>query len=390
MKTKDEELAEIIEKGLEKYNKSMVGAIVRPELGNQVATKDAIRRYANGTGDLNPLWLSEDYAKRSIHGDIIAPPFFLTAISEGQAIIGLPGLITTFVGAEWEWQRNIRVNDSFTVTNRLLELQDKSHKKEQYRFLQSGIIRYINQNNQVAGSCKWNAIRSGNKLAGDKQDDKKTEKKAEKAEIKVYQYSDEELDEIYRTIDQEEIRGALTRYWEDVQIGEELMPVVKGPLSLSDMVAYAVGTGWHRISLAHGAKLSYLRKKPGLSYRDPETGAPEPVANSHFQNIAANVLMGSPVAIDLGFQRICWLGHLVTNWMSDYGFLKKLSCRLQQFVRFGDTNWCKGKVREKKTQDGENLVMLDLFLENQHGETTATAEATVSLPGKSTVKGFSD
>lgn len=383
MKTKDDELAGIIEKGLEKYQQKMVGAIIRPEIANQVATRDAIRRFANGTGDLNPLWISEDYAKRSIYGDIVAPPFFLTAISEGQAIIGLPGLITTFVGAEWEWHRSIRVNDSFSVTNQLLELKDKGNQETPYRFLQSGIIRYVNQNGQVVGSCKWNAMRTASKLAGKSTPEKEENNRSRKPGIKIHQYSKEELNDIYGCIDREEVRGANARYWEDVQPGDELIPVVKGPLGLSDMVAYAIGTGWHRVSLAHGAKLSYLRAKPGLSYIDPDTGAPEPVANSHFQDTAAKVLMGSPIAIDLGFQRVCWHGHLVTNWLGDYGFLKKLSCRLQQFVRFGDTNWCKGRVTGKKEEKGEHLVQLELTLENQRGETTATAEATVSLPSKS-------
>ena len=33
---------------------------------------------------------------------------------------------------------------------------------------------------------------------------------------------------------QEDIRGAMPRYWEDVAIGEELTPVVFGPLTLNE------------------------------------------------------------------------------------------------------------------------------------------------------------
>jgi acyl dehydratase len=378
-----ENLADIVTKGLKKYKKSMVGAIIRPQQGNHVATKDAIRHFANGTGDLNPLWISEDYAKKSIYGDIIAPPFFLNAISEGQAILGLPGLISTFVGAEWEWHQVIRVNDAFAVTNQLLELDEKGGEEGQRRFLQSGVQRYSNQRGELVGSCKWNMMRTEMKLGGG---GKKGGKKRSQPEAKAHQYSEKALSEIYKGIESEEIRGGKARYWEDVSEGDELGEVIKGPLSISDMIAWAIGTSWHRLELAYGAKLAHLRKKPGLAYKDPNTGAPEPIANSHFIDSAAQILMGSPLPIDLGMQRLTWFGHLVTNWMSDYGFLMSLSGRIREFVRFGDTNWCTGKIVKKFKENDKYLVGLALKSQNQRGDTTMTGEAVVALPAKSTIK----
>ncbi len=148
------------------------------------------------------------------------------------------------------------------------------------------------------------------------------------------------------------------------------------------MVAWAMGTGWHRAGLAHELKLLQLREKPGLSYTDPDTGSPEPIANSHFLPSAAKILMGSPLPLDLGFQRISWLGHLITNWMSDYGFLKKLNARLKSFVCFGDTSWCKGEVVKRWKEEEEHLVELELFCENQRGEITMTGTGIVLLPSK--------
>ena len=198
----------------------------------------------------------------------------------------------------------------------------------------------------------------------------------------IHFYTEEELAAIYQALDTEEVRGGKPRYWEDVNIDDELVPIVKGPLSLSDMVAWAIGTGWHRIELAHGAKLSFLRKKPGLSYQDPDTGVPEPIANSHFLGPAAKILMGSPLPIDLGMQRLTWFGHLITNWMSDDGFLKSLHGRIKEFVRFGDTNWCKGKVSNKYVKEGQHSVELELHAENQRGEITTQGTAVVLLPSK--------
>ncbi|RLB31869.1 MAG: hypothetical protein DRH20_15355, partial [Deltaproteobacteria bacterium] len=330
------------------------------------------------TGDHNPLWLDEDYAKRGIHRGIIAPPFFLTAVSEGQAIIGLPGLVSTFVGAEWEWHRVIRVDDRFTVSNRLLELEDKGGPDGRRRFLQSGILSYVNQRQETVGTCTWHMMRTERKLGGGE----KGRRREKDSGIRIHRYSDEELEAICSAVEAEEIRGAAPRWYETVAVGDELVPVVKGPLSLSDMVAWAIGAAWHRIALAHGPKLLHLRSKPGLSYKDPETGAPEPISLSHFHPAAAEILMGSPLPLDLGFQRICWFGHLVTNWMSDHGFLRKLNARLEAFVRFGDTNWCRGKIVKKWVDGKDHLVEMELHSENQRGEITMTGNAVVALPSK--------
>lgn len=368
---------DIVDQGLEKYRTHLAGTIIRPPQGNHVATRDAIRHFANGMGDSNPLWLSDDHARRSIYGCIIASPLFLNAISEGQAIVGLPGLISTFVGAEWEWHKIIRVNDAFTVTNVLFDLNDLGRERGDRRFLQTGLLRYENQRGELVGTCKWNMMRSESKLGG-----KGNRRKGKSSGTPIYRYSEEDLDQIYQAIEAEEIRSAQPRYWEEVKVDDEIKPVVKGPLSLSDMVAWAVGTSWHRIELAHGPKLLHLRKYPALSYIDPDTMVPEPIANSHFLPAAAKILMGSPVPMDLGFQRVCWLGHPVTNWMSDYGCLKRLDARLKAFVRFGDTNWCGGRVVKKWVDKDEHLVEIALSCENQHGDITTTGTAVVALPSK--------
>lgn len=373
------DLKEIIEKGIEKYKRERVGKIISPPQGNETATKDAIRHFANGLGDPNPLWRDEEYAKKSPYGGLIAPPFFLNAISESQAITGLPGLISTFVGSEWEWYKPIRINDRFSVTNRLLDLKDLPDNNGRRRLLQSGLLNYSNQNGDIVGRCQWNMMRTEIKPGQSKHDE--TKKNTVKKEARCY--SEEELAKIYAAVEAEKIRGNAPRFFEEVNLGEELQPVVKGPLAISDMVAWAIGIGWHRIELAHGMKLLYLRANPGLAYTDPESGSPEPIANSHFWPSASRILMGSSLPLDLGFQRVSWLGHLITNWMSDFGFLKKLEARLNGLVVFGDTLWCQGKVVGKRKKGEECLIDLELSCSNQHGEITTTGKAIVELPSKS-------
>ena len=42
----------------------------------------------------------------------------------------------------------------------------------------------------------------------------------------------------------EVVRGATPRLVADVQVGDALDPIVKGPLTITEMVAWHVGVGW--------------------------------------------------------------------------------------------------------------------------------------------------
>ncbi|MBI5446088.1 MAG: MaoC family dehydratase N-terminal domain-containing protein [Deltaproteobacteria bacterium] len=367
-----------IEAGLAKYRERLEGTVLTPAVANRVATPDAIRRFADGLGDRNPLWRDEEYAKGSVHEGPLAPPAFLNAVSEGQAIVGLPGLVATFVGAEWEWGALLRANDSFSVTNELLPLEDVTASGEGLRVLQSGVIRYRNQRGEEAGRCRWRLLRTEAGLGGRERG----EGERGGGHPGPRRYGDEEVARLCEEIEAEEIRGAVPRYFEDVREGDVVPPVVKGPLSLSDMIAWAAGTGWHRTALAHGPKLLFLKENPGLSYLDPETGVPEPIALSHFDARAAYLLMRSPRPMDLGFQRVCWMSHPITNWMSDVGFLKRMSVRLTGFVRFGDLCRAGAVVTGKRSANGEHTVELELTCRKNAGEPVAAGTASVVLPSR--------
>ncbi|MEE2881090.1 MAG: acyl dehydratase, partial [Chloroflexota bacterium] len=76
------------------------------------------------------------------------------------------------------------------------------------------------------------------------------------------------------------------------------------------------------------------------------------------------------------------MGHLLTNWAGDDGFVKKMYVELRRFNVVGDTTWCKGKVVGKRVEDGEKLVDLEIWGENQRGEQTTKGTATIKLPSK--------
>jgi hypothetical protein len=79
------------------------------------------------------------------------------------------------------------------------------------------------------------------------------------------------------------------------------------------------------------------------------------------------------------------MGHLLTNWMGDDGFLKKMYVELRRFNVVGDTTWCRGQITAKRDEGGEKLVDMEVWGENQRQEVTMRGTATVRLPSKQPV-----
>jgi hypothetical protein len=169
------------------------------------------------------------------------------------------------------------------------------------------------------------------------------------------------------------------RYWEEVQVGEELPPIARGPLSLMDTMGFLVGCGRGH---THGVVLQAAVKHPGHFFRNPEAGGGVEYTGigHHRESVAKEV--GVPGTYDYGPQRSSWMATLITNWMGDAGFLKRVRTEMRRFNIVGDTTWCKGKVIRKYVKDGYALVDIEIAAENQRGEVTTPGIATVALPSR--------
>ena len=337
---------------------------------NEVATKDAIRHWADAIGDLNPLWRDEEYARKTLYGGLIAPPTWLFSTTMMAGRMGLPGVHGMHSGTDWHFHKPVRLNDRISVTGQLHELIEKTHSEFAGRsFLQIMRQVYRNQKGEIVAELFTQTIRHERDAAREK---------GKYYGITKHVYNDEELEVIWAAIEREEIRGAPPRYWEDVQPGEELTPVVKGPLTVSDIVAFKIGWGNEPFMWANEIRYSYLKRHPSTPIRN-RLNVPDVPESVHYDDDMA-IRVGVPGLYDYGPQRISWLGHLVTNWMGDDGWLKRLNIQVRRHNIEGDTQWCKGRVRQKHTQGQEYLVECEIRCENQRNEVTALGTAIVQLP----------
>ncbi len=74
------------------------------------------------------------------------------------------------------------------------------------------------------------------------------------------------------------------------------------------------------------------------------------------------------------------LVRVITDWMGDNGFLRKLYFEMRRQQRPGDTMACKGKVTDRYRKDGEGLVELEVWAENDREAVTTPGRALVALP----------
>jgi acyl dehydratase len=331
--------------------RSLIGVTLRrgDHAWNTEASPDAIRHFCWAIGDDNPLFCDPGYGVSTRWKSGLAPGCFLFTIDSTVVAPRLRGIQWIYGGVDWQWYRPIRHRDRFTTKVQLIDAVEKSGGKARRFIVQTGESLYYNQDGELVCRANGSTARIPRARAegGLKYQPRET-----------HRYTVEEIEAIGAAIDAEECRAATPRFWEDVNVGDAARPVVKGPLNITDMICWYSGGGhtYQALERAH----RHRKRHPADAYRDGKTGG-----------------------YDVGPQRVSWLGHLMTNWAGDDGFIRRLTVQVKRPNIFGDVSWCRGKVVDKRIEDGAHLAELSLAIENQLGETTAEGSSIVELPSRS-------
>ena len=136
--------------------------------------------------------------------------------------------------------------------------------------------------------------------------------------------------------------------FEDVSVGDELPPLEKYPTT-QQLVMYA--------------------------------GASDDYTAIHYDKVVA-ASAGHENVIVHGALKSAFLAQLVTDWIGAEGRLTALSISYRAIDYPGNTLTCRGRVTEKRVDNGANLVDCEIWLENGEGEVTTPGTATVSLPSR--------
>jgi len=135
-------------------------------------------------------------------------------------------------------------------------------------------------------------------------------------------------------------------YYEDVRVGDSLPTLVKHPTP-RQLVMWACAAG--EFSEMHYDKEFALNK-------------------------------GFPGIIVHGMLMVSFLGQMVTDWIGDWGTLKKIKTSNRQFILVDEDITCRGSITKRYMEDGEHRVELELWAEDGKGEKCILGVAQVTLP----------
>jgi acyl dehydratase len=355
--------------------RALIGTELRTgaSVNNEYATRLAILRFAEGIGDDNPLWTDQEYAASGPFGEIVAPPSFIFACLGGIQV-GWPGLGGFHAETDITFHRPIRVGDKITARVFFDGFDGPDASSFAGRRIKDYLRQeYWNQDDELVASFICSRIRF-----------ERTEAQArrESREIELpHPWTQEELGRIEHDVLAEKPHGAQPRYWEDVAVGDEMDIITKGPIGLTDEIAFiAAGAAPIPRLSAHGIALRRYRKHPRWAYRDPVTSALEPVYSVHYNDYAAK-LQGAQLAYDVGIQRTCWQIHSLTNWAGDTGTVKAIHGQYRAHVYLSDVIRLGGRVVAKEVDgDGDHVVRLETWAYNQRGQNVMPGSAVVALP----------
>jgi acyl dehydratase len=353
------------------------------EFPNRVATVESMKNFALMADQWNPLWRDEDYAARTRWGSIIAVPTYQGNFASMPPPFEAPPELGYqyfwWIGEDWEFFKPVRPGDSLRVWRRHPQTKDVTPldgkgPRTFGRLLQDH--DHINQNDELVSRIKFYEQRSF--LPG----------APKPYSMPEYGYTKEEVELIIRTIREEEVRGAKIWYWEDVSVGEETKPVVLGPTNIQTVFAVygAMGTITREALLADQLA-AYIRdplvpcSTAYVFLKDAATGLLYTHATGHYSDRAAQA-GGDPIAYLAGVSSKFNMLRAVTNWMGDDGFVRKFNWRHVHRIPVGDTIIGRGKVINKRVENGEHLVDFVVWGRDMRGHVTEAATATVSLLSK--------
>jgi acyl dehydratase len=138
-------------------------------------------------------------------------------------------------------------------------------------------------------------------------------------------------------------------YFEDIKVGDEIPKLVKGPLQKLQHVMYA--------------------------------GASGDFNPLHTDDDFAKAVGMKDGVITHGMLIMGFVGQAITNWIPKKD-LKRFGVRFAGMTKPGNTITVTGKVRDKRSQSGQNLITCDITAMDETGDVKVTGSFDAALPSK--------
>ena len=361
-----------------------------------IANND-IRRWVQAMHYPNLLHYDLHYSAQSRFGTLIAPQSFPVVMdcAHGSApsCIGMiPNSHMLFGGDEW-WFYGPRLKGGDRVWNERIPFDYvvKDTKFAGPTCFQRGDNFYYNQEGDLIAKQRSTSIRYSQEAGKES-----VSTNLEGAEDPVW--TDEELANIevrkFEWIQMMHDLGHNARYWDTVNVGEDLPTRVIGPHSIPSFTtewrAYTFtiwGTTHRRTDLDIEA-LGFVGPMAGkeqdavLERINPEEtdGAYIGPSRGHLFPRWARFI-GMPRGYGYGASMGAYITDYFAGWAGEWGLVRHSNCNYRSPTLTGDITIQTGKILDKFIdEEGRHMVQVDMRMANQLGAVLATAKAEIELP----------
>jgi hypothetical protein len=331
-------------------------------LAEQPVEPSEIRRFALFVLDGNPLYCDREYAKKTIWKDVIAPPIFIQHSYQTEVLgtvpVSLPGVLQA--------QHWLHSGIDLTL---YLPCQPGDYIKPTV---------YFDNIEVTTGKFIGQMFRNSTKtIVRNQCGDVMT---IQKHYDMLYSVAKAQEKNPYGNIDTKQgipplvkpdncrwttkRQGAVPRYWEDVNVGDDL-PAQEHTLYVTEIVAQAAAI------------------RTGIEYPLDRGGCG---CHWHYNPVTCFTVRGMPLPFDYGQMRYNWCTRLLQDWAGDNAWLYKIVMQARKPIFAGDVTSVKGKIEKKYVEDGRHCVDIYVSYDNQRSEVSCKGTCTVILPSKQNPK----
>jgi len=374
-----------------------MGKPIQPGRLKEPLANNDIRRWVQAMHYPNRLHYDDEFADESRFGRIVAPQSFPVACDDGHgtapSCVGfIPDSHLIFGGDEW-WFHGPRVYGGDLIVNERVPLDYvvKETKFAGPTCFQRGDNKYYNQDGDLIATQRSTAIRYRADLAREAGSMDATEDP---------EWSDDELnkleDQKFEWIKMLHDLGHGKRYWDDVNVGDQLPTRIIGPHSIASFTTewraylFTIWCGVHRRTDLDMEALGFTPEMAGKE-QDPvhEKINPEQTDGAYVGPSRGHLFprwaryIGMPRSYGYGASMGAWILDYFGGWAGEWGQVVHSNCSYRGPAFTGDITIMNAEVIDKMTdEEGRNLVQVDFKMKNQLGTTMATAKAEIELPKK--------
>jgi acyl dehydratase len=334
-------------------------------------TKDAAYHLAVAIGDMNPLYIDEDYAGASPAGGLLAPSIMLNSMdtlrAPGSAGLpqGLPGVHSIWTGSSYNFERALRVGDVVSSRSYLKDVVEVESGFAGGRAVyQTYEALYFDQSGAPLGSRRDTWIRN---------ERQKTRQVSKYESTPIATWTSDQIEEIFAGYAAE--KRTVRRSYADIAVGDELGVLTKGPLTPTAEIAFESFFGIYLVG--NSLAVDLYRRHPALMIPN-EQGVPEPPQRVHWDAEFTKNTLGLPGAYDIGLERCAWLINVMTNWMGETAYVRSIDVQYRRFNYMGDVTYNKGRVTGLRRNDGQQIVDVEVWCENHRGEISARGKGQIA------------